>query len=324
MNDRAAISMSVYRSVDDIPSGFGPSIAAIGNFDGVHRGHQEILGSVVAEARACGAQAVAVSFDPHPETVLRPAQAPKMLTPVSERLRLLAGTGVDSVVLLPFDRALAQVAPRDFVSRVLVDALSVRGLHEGGNFRFGHRAAAGVRELAEFGREFGFKVHVHTAVRVHGLEVSSSAVRELVAAGDMKRARWMLGRPFSVRSTPVRDRGVGTRLLVPTVNLAPYTGLLPASGIYVTRLTIGERCFQGASYIGDRPTFEGAGFSVETHILDFEPIEMSENTPLQLDFLLRLRDDEKFPSPDALKAQILKDVAKARRYFELLAGSSRI
>jgi riboflavin kinase/FMN adenylyltransferase len=315
MNDRSAISMPVYRNVDDIPSDFGPSIAAIGNFDGVHRGHQEILGSVVAEARACGAKAIAVSFDPHPETVLRPAHAPKMLTPVSERLRLLAGTGVDAVVLLPFDRALAQVAPRDFVSRVLVDALGVRGLHEGGNFRFGYRAAAGVRELAEFGREFGFKVHVHTAVRVRGLEVSSSAVRELVAAGDMKRARWLLGRPFSVRSTPVRDRGVGTRLLVPTVNLAPYMGLLPASGIYVTWLTIGERCFQGASYIGDRPTFEGAGFSVETHILDFEPLEMSENTPLQLEFLLRLRDDERFPSPEALKAQILKDVAKAKRFF---------
>ena len=322
MNDVSSISIPVYRTIDDIPSGFGPSIAAIGNFDGVHRGHQEILGSVVAEARGRGAKAVAVTFDPHPEKVLRPAQAPKMLTPVAERLRLLAGTGVDAVVLLTFDRALAQVAPRDFVSRVLVDALGVSGLHEGGNFRFGYRAAAGVRELVEFGEEFGFTVHVHNAVRVHGLEVSSSAVRELVASGDMKRARWMLGRPFSMRSTPVRDRGVGTRLLVPTVNFAPYAGLLPASGIYVTRLTAGERCFQGASYIGDRPTFEGAGFSVETHILDFEPIEMTESTPLELEFLLRLRDDEKFPSPEALKAQILKDVAKAKRYFELLAGGS--
>ncbi len=312
----------VYRTLDEIPAGFGPSIASIGNFDGVHLGHQRILSAVVAEARAENARAVAVSFDPHPEQVLRPHKAPRLLTPMEERARLLAGTGIDAVVVLPFDEALAHLSPREFVEQVLVKALGVRGLHEGGNFRFGHRAAAGVKELAEFGAEFGFGVQVHSAVRVHGMEVSSSAVRESIAAGDMRRARWMLGRPFEVRSTPVRDRGVGSKLLVPTVNLAPYAGLLPAYGIYVTRLTIGERCFQGASYIGNRPTFEGAGFSVETHILDFEPIEISEGTPVQVEFLLRLRDDEKFPNPEALKAQIFKDVARAKRYFRLLPKSA--
>jgi riboflavin kinase/FMN adenylyltransferase len=312
----------VYRALDEIPPWFGPSIASIGNFDGVHLGHQRILRAVVAEARAGNARAVAVSFDPHPEQVLRPEKAPHLLTPMTERVRLLAGIGIDAVVVLPFDEALAHLSPRGFVEQVLVEVLGVRGLHEGGNFRFGHRAAAGVKELAGFGAEFGFGVQVHSAVRVHGLEVSSSAVREWIAAGDMKRARWMLGRPFEVRSTPVRDRGVGSKLLVPTVNLAPYAGLLPAYGIYVTRLTIGERCFQGASYIGNRPTFEGAGFSVETHILDFEPIEISEGTPVQVEFLLRLRDDEKFPNPEALKAQIFKDVARAKRYFRLLPKSA--
>jgi riboflavin kinase/FMN adenylyltransferase len=316
MND-LTFSIPVFRSLEEIPAGFGPSVAAIGNFDGVHRGHQEILGSVVREARGLTAKAVAITFDPHPEKVLRPDRAPGLLTPTSERLRLLMRTGVDAVVLLTFDQMLAHLSPREFVERVLVRALGVRALHEGGNFRFGFRAAAGVKELAEFGAELGFDVHVHEAVRVHGLEVSSSAVRERVAAGDMKRARWMLGRPFGVRSTPVRDRGLGTRLLVPTVNLAPYSGLLPAFGIYVSRLTIGERCFQGAAYVGNRPTFAGAGFSVETHILDFEPVDLTEQTPLELDFLLRLRDDEKFPTPEALKAQILKDVDRARRYFRL-------
>src|SRR5215469_6139002 len=317
MSDLSFVPVKVYRAIDDIPAAFKPSIAAIGNFDGVHRGHQEILGSVVEEARSRGVRAVAVTFDPHPESVLRPQRAPKLLTPASERLRLVAGTGVDAVLLLTFDQALAHMPPREFVARVLVGALGVRGLHEGGNFRFGYRAAAGVKELAEFGAEFGFQVHVHKAVRVHGLEVSSSAVRELVAAGDMKRARWMLGRPFAVRSTPVRDRGVGSRLLVPTVNLAPYSGLLPAFGVYVTRLTIGERCFQAVTNVGNRPTFEGAGFSVETHILDFEPVELTEETPLYLEFLLRLRGEEKFPSPEALKTQIFKDVARARTFFRL-------
>jgi len=193
----------------------------------------------------------------------------------------------------------------------------VRGLHEGGNFRFGHRAAAGVVDLAEFGREYGFGVRVHEAVRVHGIEVSSSAVRERVAEGDMKRARWMLGRPFGVKSTPARGRGVGTRLLVPTVNLAPYDGLLPAFGVYVTRLTVGERCFEAVTNVGNRPTFEGVGFGVETHILNFEPVDLEEGTKLELEFLLRLRPEITWPSPEALKAQIFRDVARAKRYFRL-------
>jgi riboflavin kinase/FMN adenylyltransferase len=307
----------VYRSLEEIPAGFGPSVAAIGNFDGVHLGHQQILTAVVAEARELQAWAVAVTFDPHPEQVLRPGKAPLLLTPMEERLRLLARTGVDAVIVLPFNEALARLSPHDFVRRVLVEKLRLQRLHEGGNFRFGHRAAAGVEELAGFGAQFGFGVQLHSAVHVHGLEVSSSAVRALVAAGDVRRARWMLGRPFDVRSTQARGRGVGTKLLVPTVNLAPYDGLLPAFGVYVTRLTVGERCFQAVTNVGNRPTFEGVGFGVETHILDFEPFDLTNETPLQLEFLFRLRPEMTWPSPEALKAQIFKDVARAKRYFGL-------
>jgi riboflavin kinase/FMN adenylyltransferase len=318
MNVESVGTTAVYRSLAGIPAGFGPSVAAIGNFDGVHLGHQQILASVVAEARERHARSVALTFDPHPEQVLRPRHSPLLLTPMEERLRLLARTGVDAVVVLEFNQALAHIPAHEFVRRVLVEALGVCGLHEGGNFRFGHRAAAGVRELADFGAEFGFGLKVHSAVRVHGLEVSSSAIREVVASGDMKRARWMLGRPFEVRSTPARGRGVGTRLLVPTVNLAPYSGLLPAFGVYVTRLTVGgERCFQAVTNVGNRPTFEGVGFGVETHILDFEPIDLTDQTPLQLEFLFRLRPEMTWPSPEALKAQIFKDVARAKRYFRL-------
>lgn len=307
----------VYRALEEIPAGFGPSVAAIGNFDGVHRGHQDILAAVMAESRNRGARAVAVTFDPHPDQFLRPDKAPRLLTPMDHRIALLSAAGVDAVVVLRFDEALARLSAREFVRKVLADALAVRGLHEGGNFRFGYKAEAGVTELAAFGAEFGFELTVHQAVHVHGLEVSSSAVRELVAAGDMKRARWMLGRPFAVRSTPKRDRGVGGRLLVPTVNLAPYDSLLPAFGVYVTRLAIAGRCFQAVTNVGNRPTFEGAGFSVESHILNFEPVDLEETTPLELEFLARLRPEMKWESPEALKAQIFKDVAKAKRYFQL-------
>jgi riboflavin kinase/FMN adenylyltransferase len=313
----AARMIPVYGALEAVPAGFGPSVVAIGNFDGVHLGHRQILGAVVNEARERGARAVAVTFDPHPDQFLRPEMAPRLLTPMAERARLLAQTGLDAVLVLPFNEALAAWTPVEFVERVLVERLGVCGLHEGGNFRFGYRAAAGVNELAGFGAQYGFTLTVHEAVHVHGLEVSSSAVRERVAAGDMKRARWMLGRPFAVLSNPARGRGVGTRLLVPTVNLAAYDGLLPAFGVYVTRLNIGERCFQAVTNVGNRPTFEGVGFGVETHILNFEPVDLTEQTTLELEFLFRLRPEMTWPSPEALKAQIFKDVARAKRYFRL-------
>jgi riboflavin kinase/FMN adenylyltransferase len=313
-------TISIFHSVAEIPSGFGPSVAAIGNFDGVHLGHQEILSAAVAEARSLGARAVAVTFDPHPDQFLRPAEAPRLLTPVPERLRLLSFTGIDAVVLLRFDAALASLPAREFARGVLVDALGVRGVHEGGNFRFGHRAEAGVAELEAFGEEFGFAVCIHSPVKSHGLEVSSSAIRGCVAAGDVTRARWMLGRPFAVRSTQARGRGIGTRLLVPTVNLAAYDGLLPAFGVYVTRLKVAGRSFQAVTNVGNRPTFGAASFAVESHILDFEPMELGEETPIELEFLVRLRGEIEWPSPEALKTQIMRDIGAAKRYFRLIKG----
>jgi riboflavin kinase/FMN adenylyltransferase len=318
MSDSSAGIFPVYRSLQQVPAGFGPSVAAIGNFDGVHLGHREILSAVAAEAHTLGCRSIAITFDPHPEHFLRPHQAPSLITPLAERLRLLAFTGIGAVLVLPFDAALAGLSARDFVSEILVSALGVRGLHEGGNFRFGHRASAGVAQLQQFGVEFGFAVHLHSAVRVHGLEVSSSAIRALVAAGDMRRARWMLGRPFRLVSTPARGRGIGARLLVPTVNLAPYADLLPAFGVYVTRLTVNGRCFQAVTNVGNRPTFGEPSFAVESHILDFEPIDLNEQTPLELEFLLRLRGEMQWPSPEALKQQIFMDVARAKRYFRRL------
>jgi riboflavin kinase/FMN adenylyltransferase len=314
-------AMQVFRSLAEIPAGFGPTVAAVGNFDGVHRGHREILASVTAEARSRSARAVAITFDPHPEQFLLPARAPRLITPNAERLRLLAETGIDAALVLKFDEALANLAPRAFVEQILVHGLQVRSVHEGRNFRFGHGAAAGVEDLAAMGAELGFAVDVHEAVRVRGMEASSSTIRAWVAAGDVRRARWLLGRPFAVLSTQARGRGIGTRLLVPTVNLAAYEGLLPAFGVYVTRLKIGGRAFEAVTNVGNRPTFGEASFAVESHLLDFEPLEMSleigEETPIELEFLLRLRGEIQWPSPEALKAQIFKDVARAKEYFRL-------
>lgn len=317
MSNAAPRRIPVYRSLAEIPARFGPTVVSIGNFDGVHCGHQEILSAVVSEARILGLRAVAVTFDPHPERFLRPVKAHLLLSTMDQRIQLLDATGIDAVLVLPFDASFASLTAQQFVLRILVETLQVRSLHEGGNFRFGCQAQAGVEELRAFGAEHGFSVHVHEPVHTHGLEVSSSAIRALVAQGDMRRSRWMLGRPFAVRSTQARGRGIGTRLLVPTVNLAPYEELLPAFGVYVTRMTIGGRSFQAVTNVGNRPTFGEPSFAVESHILDFEPIDMDEDTPIDLEFLLRLRGEIHWPSPEALKAQIFKDVARAKRFFRL-------
>lgn len=315
-NDPGA-KIPVYRSLEEVPPGFGPCVAAIGNFDGVHCGHQQILRAAADEAHARGTRSIAITFDPHPAQLLHRQDAPKLLTFLPQRLDLLARTGVDAILVLHFDATLSRVAAADFVREVLVGVLGVRGIHEGANFRFGHGARAGVNELRAFGQEFGFSVQVHPAVRVRGMEVSSSAVRSLIAAGDVRRARWMLGRIFAVHSNPVHGRGIGSKLLVPTVNLAPYDGLLPASGVYVTRMTIAGKRFDTVTNVGNRPTFEGIGFGVETHILDFQPIELTGQTPLCLEFLFRLRGEIQWPSTEALKAQIFKDVERSKRYFRL-------
>ena len=308
----------VFHSPNEIPTGFGPTVVAVGNFDGVHLGHRKILTAVSAEAQSIGARAAAITFDPHPDQFLRPSESPRLLTPVAERIRLLGTIGIDAVILLRFDAQFASLAAREFVEHILVKALNARSVHEGRSFRFGHGASAGVRELAAMGADLGFSVHLHDAVHVRGMEVSSSAIRALLAAGDVRRARWMLGRLFAVLSTPAAGRGIGTRLLVPTVNLAPYDGLLPGFGVYVTRLCVHGRTFQAVTNIGNRPTFGEASFAVESHILDFEPIELDEQTPIELEFLFRLRGEKTWPSPEALKAQIFKDVAHAKRYFRLV------
>ena len=316
----------VFRSLAEVPPGFGPSVAVIGNFDGVHLGHQQVLGAVTSEAEAKGFRSIAITFDPHPEQFLRPAKAAGLLTPIPERLRLLQRTGVDAVLVVPFTAEFSCMSARECVRSMLVETLDVKSIHEGANFRFGHRAEAGVDELAAFGREFGFSVKVHEAVETHGLVVSSTAIRQAVSGGDMRRARWMLGHTFAICSKPAKGRGIGTKLLVPTINLAAYAGLVPALGVYVTRMTVGgideARCFQAITNVGNRPTFGADSFAIESHLLNYDadhPVELMEETPLELEFLLRLRPEVAWPSPEALKAQIFKDIEKAKRYFRLIA-----
>jgi riboflavin kinase / FMN adenylyltransferase len=313
--------MQVFRSLDAIPDNLTRTVLAIGNFDGVHRGHQVIIQTVCERARLLDALSVAVTFDPHPVRLLRPDQAPPLITPLPQRLELLAQTGIDAAVVIPFTEEFSQLSAHDFAAHILRETLHAVEVHEGDNFRFGHGARAGTAELEALGRELGFAVFKHPALTVRDIPVSSSQVRQRIAAGDMSCARSLLSRPFSIWSTPARGRGIGTRLTVPTINLAPYSELLPTSGVYITRLKIrqGENTeiFDAVTNAGNRPTFGEDSYAIESHLLDFRPIDLTEDTPLELCFLARIRSEQRFDSPEALKAQILRDVAHARRYFRL-------
>jgi riboflavin kinase / FMN adenylyltransferase len=313
--------MQVIRSLDSIPASLTRTVVAIGNFDGMHRGHQAILQKVRERSYLLDAQSVAVTFDPHPVRLLRPEQAPLLITPLPQRLDLLAQTGVDAAVVIPFTEQFSRLSAYDFADGVLHQALHAIEVHEGDNFRFGHGAQAGTAELEQLGRELGFAVVKEPPLRVRGIAVSSSQIRERIAAGDMSCARALLGRPFSIRSTPARGRGIGTRLTVPTINLARYYELVPANGVYITRVRIGSglntETFDAVTNAGNRPTFGKDSYAIESHLLGFHPIDLTQETPIELFFLSRVRAERRFDSPEALKAQILRDVARANRYFRL-------
>ena len=315
--------MQTFHKLDEIPAGFGPALLSVGNFDGVHRAHTTVLANIVSRARAQGRKSVAVTFEPHPVRILRPESTLKLLTPTPEKVRLLEATGVDAVLLLPFTRDLSLMTPRDFAYDILKDSLQAREVHEGYNFHFGHKAAGDINLLAEYGREMGFEVKAYPELRLRGEPVSSTQIRKLLVDGRVSRARHLLARPFGILSTAGRGRGYGSKYTVPTINLSRYEELVPGDGVYVTRTRVGEECFDSVTNVGNRPTFGADSFAIETHLLNFHPVELNPETEVEIHFLQRLRDEIKFASVEALREQIAKDVKKARRYFQLLQLKDR-
>ena len=314
--------MQIFFKLEDVPPDFGPSLVSVGNFDGVHRAHMHVLGLIVERARQSRTKSVAVTFEPHPTRILRPDSGLKLITPTPEKMRLLAATGLDAVLLLPFARDLSLMTPREFALQILKNKLRAREVHEGFNFRFGHNAAGDTKILSELGREMGFKVEVYGEETLRGETVSSSRIRKLVAEGRVSRARHLLSRPFNILSVPGRGRGYGSKYTVPTINLARYEELVPRDGVYITCTRVAQETFESVTNIGNRPTFGTDSFAIETHLLNFHPLDLSPETEVEILFLERLRDEVKFPSVDALRGQIARDVTRARRYFHLFRACS--
>lgn len=310
--------MQVWRTLDDVPGGLGRTVAVIGNFDGLHRGHQQVIQIARRRADASGWPLVAVTFEPHPMAVLRPEHAPIMLTTIEYRAGLLAREGVDHVLALPFDADMATWSPVEFVDRVLVDAVRVGLVVVGANFRFGYRAAGDVATLRSLGAERGFEV---LGVDLAGgpMVWSSTYVRTCLAAGDVEGAEEATGRPVSVDGVVMRGEQRGRQLGFPTANVSPSRVAAPADGIYagwLVRLDTGER-FPAAISVGTNPTFSGERERrVEAYVLDRDDLELYD-APVVVEFIDRIRGQIRFDSIDGLIVQMADDVERTRRVLGL-------
>lgn len=314
----------LFRSLDEVPSDFGPSALTIGNFDGVHSGHQRILRRVCEIAEERNWKASVLTFDPHPARIVAPERTIRLMTTPEQRAALMAEEGIRQVLILPFTPELARLTAEEFVEQLLVEKLGARAVVVGENFRFGNKKAGDTQLLKTLGEHSGFLTEVVPAVSCRGMRVSSSGLRQLVEAGDVVRAGRFLGRPYALEGGVVPGHGLGSTKTVPTLNLAPRSELLPKAGVYVTRTTDLEdgRSWNSVTNVGYRPTFGADGrLSIETFLLD--PLEGETPRSIRVEFLRRLREERKFGSAEALKTQIFKDVTRARTYFRRSAQWTR-
>ncbi len=293
---------------------------ALGNFDGVHRGHQQLFVDTVAAARRLGGDAVALTFDPHPAKVLAPRLAPRLITPRERKLELIAEAGIDVCIVEPFDRDLAALAPEEFLRQVLVDVVGARHVVVGYDFTFGAKRAGTTETLTRFGADHGFTTEIVPAVRIDGILASSTKVRNFIAAGKLEGARLLLGRHFDIDGVVQSGAGRGRTIGIPTANLAVPVGsdaAWPPGGVYVVRVLdldtppSDQRWLNGVANLGTKPTFEDDGeLLLEIHILDFSGDLLDHR--LRVSFVERLRGERRFSGVEALVAQIGKDIEKAR------------
>jgi len=329
MRDEASSLLTVADSAEQWIRKFGDlnvrTAVTIGNFDGVHLGHQRIFRAVNDWVDRKGnlhkkpEQLIptVLTFYPHPAQVLRPQTAPPLLCTLSQRLAAFESAGMHAALVLKFDEQLAKVSAEDFARTYLVDTLRARGVFVGANFRFGHKQAGDVNLLEELGRRSDFAVHVVPPVIQDGIVVSSTAVRCAVREGRMEDASRLLGRPFALAGEIRTGTGQGRKLVVPTLNLATEQECLPKNGVYATETAVGSKTYRSATNVGVRPTFEGQRLAIESHLFDFS--DNLTSGAMEVRFWKRLRDEKKFSGPEALRDQVLRDINEAQAYFASLA-----
>ncbi|MEV7237334.1 bifunctional riboflavin kinase/FAD synthetase [Streptomyces sp. NPDC051020] len=316
--------MQRWRGLEDIPQDWGRSVVTIGSYDGVHRGHQLIIGRAVDRARELGVPSVVVTFDPHPSEVVRPGSHPPLLAPHHRRAELMAALGVDALLILPFTTEFSKLAPADFIVKVLVDKLHAQLVIEGPNFRFGHRAAGNVQLLTEFGATYDYGVEVIDLVLSGeaggGEPFSSTLTRRLVAEGDVAGAAEVLGRPHRVEGIVVRGAQRGRALGFPTANVEtlPHTAI-PADGVYAGWLNVDDEAMPAAISVGTNPQFDGTERTVEAYAIDRVGLDLY-GLHVSVDFLAYVRGMQKFDSIEDLLVAMAADVKRAG---ELIAAHDR-
>jgi riboflavin kinase/FMN adenylyltransferase len=319
----AGPEVTVFRDLGSAGNRFGPCEVAIGNFDGVHIGHQELIRRTVASASASELVPAVLTFDPHPAAIVAPERMPLAIVSLEERLRLLGALGARQILVLPFTPEVARMTPEEFVRDVLVGPLRARAVFVGENFRFGARQAGNAATLRDLGAAFGFATHFLPPVIYRGEVVSSSAIRRHLISGNVDRAGRLLGRCFSVKRPVVHGHGIGSKQTVPTLNVKPAPGQVLPLGVFVTETidTGDARRWPSITNCGVRPTFGGDELTVETYLI--APLEGETPQHIEVQFRHFVRPERAFPDAATLKEQILRDVAKARAYWRRAARLGR-
>lgn len=314
------MAFRVIRSLAEVPDDFGPCSLTIGNFDGVHAGHRELIRRVVATAKRPKWRPSVLTFDPHPSKLLAPDRSPHLLTSLEQRLSLMQYEQIEQVLVLGFTREIASLSAEAFVREILVDRLRVKHVVVGDNFRFGSKQSGDTAMLRELGEQLGFRLDVVGAILMRDRVVSSSEIRKLIGSGEIGFANRMLQRPYGLEGSVVQGQGIGSKQTVPTLNLKTDAELLPAPGVYVTQTwdMDSPRKWESITNVGYRPTFHGEGLTIETFLLS--PIDGESPVEIRVEFLQWVREERKFPSPETLKQQILRDVGKAKAYFSRAAS----
>jgi len=289
--------------------------AAIGIFDGVHRGHQYLIKKMLTTARRLKAQPIVITFSPHPAHVLRPDLKLGYLTSLQDRFRLLEGLGVAACVVVRFNRSFAAIQPQKFINDILVKKLGVKAIFVGDDFRFGKDRGGDIALFQRLGVEYGYEMHAVTGQKQGGQIISSTRIRQLIGVGKLNEAARLLGRPVSISGPVVKGSGRGKGLGFPTANIAYESDILPPQGVYALRVLLGKKVFSAVANLGMRPTFDKqvSKLYLEVHIFDFSKNIYGKH--VQVEFLKKIRNEKKFSSPQSLIQQIQKDEASARKYF---------
>jgi riboflavin kinase/FMN adenylyltransferase len=306
--------MNIITDLKDLEEPLRNPVLTIGNFDGVHRGHQALFEKVKERAKAIGGQSAVMTFEPHPIKVMKPGNGPPLITPTKQKLGLMWQAGIDIILCLPFTPEFAAISAEDFVRRILLDRIGAREIVVGYDYSFGYKREGNIDLLRDLGANLGFKVHVVDPIHINQKLVSSTSIRNLVREGNLKEAKLFLGRDYQISGTVIQGARRGGRVLgFPTANLRFIDELIPPTGVYAVTVVRDDETFYGVTNIGHNPTFGNNALSVETHLLDFSGDLLGKD--IKINFLHRLRDEKAFTSIDDLSGQIALDIQEAKKLF---------